>query len=161
MSTAALPDCLSFERDLAAIEFRCGQAENRWRHITTTWPHSVIAVSAAPRPNSPTEYGFRFECNGYPKVPITCQPWNLSTDAPLALNKWPTGRVIVPSVFRPGWKAGQCLYIPCDRISIQGHVNWPNEHPHRLWNPARGIICYLEQIHELLNQGDYTGALSS
>jgi hypothetical protein len=161
MTRTPAPDLLTFERDLAAAEFRCGQVEKRWCHIVTRWPHAVIAVSAAPRPNSPSEFGFRFECSGYSQVPATGQPWDLVADVPLAVNRWPTGKAIVPSVFRPGWKGGRCLYLPCDRISIEGHVNWPNEYPNRLWNPSRGIVCYLEQIHELLNQEDYTGALSS
>ena len=63
----------------------------------------------------------------------------------------------MPSVFRPTWKQGQCLYLPCDRMSIEGHDQWRSQHPSRLWQPARGIICYLEQIYELLNQSDYTG----
>ena len=126
MTLVASPDRKSLELDLATAEFRCGQVESRWRHIDTRWPYFLIAVSAAQRPNSPTEYGFRFECSGYPQVPVTCQLWDLAVDGPLAPNKWPTGKAIVPSVFRPGWKAGQCLYIPCDRISIQGHVNCPN-----------------------------------
>jgi hypothetical protein len=65
--------------------------------------------------------------------------------------------LVVPSVFRPGWKSGQCLYLPCDRMSIDGHDQWRSQHPSRLWQPMRGVICYLEQIYELLNQGDYTG----
>ena len=74
---------------------------------------------------------------------------------------WPYGRVIVPSVFRPEWRQGLCLYLPCDRLSFEGHVNWSNEHPARLWNPERGIVCYLEQLYELLTSKDYTGTRST
>src|SRR5262245_1473707 len=104
MSTVTPPDQLLLERDLAAPEFRCGEIEGHWRHITTTWPQVLITVSAASRPNSPTEYGFRFECTGYRQSPPTAQPWEISLNAPLAHNRWPTGRSIVPSVFRPQWK---------------------------------------------------------
>ena len=31
--------------------------------------------------------------------------------------------------FNPGWKNGSCLYLPCDRQSIEGHANWHGEHP--------------------------------
>jgi hypothetical protein len=110
-----------------------------------------------PRSNSPNEYVFRFECSGYRQTPATAQPWDLVSNGPLPAVRWPTGRTIVPSVFRPDWKCGHCLYLPCDRLSIMGHVQWPNQYPSRLWQPERGIICYLEQIHELLNQTDYTG----
>ena len=35
---------------------------------------------------------------------------------------------MVPSVFRPEWKQGLCLYLPCDRMSIEGHEAWRNDH---------------------------------
>jgi hypothetical protein len=94
-------------------------------------------------------------------VPATAQPWDLIANAALPSSQWPTGRAIVPSVFRPQWKNGSCLYLPCDRMSIEGHGNWHNEHPARLWNPSRGIVCYLEQLHDLLNSNDYTGICST
>ncbi|PKP72186.1 MAG: hypothetical protein CVT83_01185 [Alphaproteobacteria bacterium HGW-Alphaproteobacteria-5] len=157
MNIADAPDRLLLDRDLAAPIFRCGEIEGRWRHVSTTWPYAVIAVSAAPRPNAPAEYAFRFECQGYRQVAVTAQPWDAENNAALAHVKWPIGRSIVPSVFRPEWKGGQCLYLPCDRLSFEGHENWRHEYPSRLWQPARGIICYLEQLYELLNQSDYTG----
>ena len=157
MNAAAPPDLLLLERDLAASEFRCGEIEGHWRHVNTTWPHTVIAVSAAIRPDSPTEFAFRFECTGYRQVPATAQPWDLTSNTALPPGRWPTGRAIVPSVFRPQWKNGGCLYLPCDRMSIEGHGNWQNEHPARVWNSSRGIVCYLEQLHDLLNSNDYTG----
>lgn len=161
MTTAPSPDRLLLEHDLAQPEMRCGEVEARWRHVATAWPHAIFAVAAPPRPNGPKEFGFRFECSGYRQIPVTGQPWDLDADTPLPRAKWPTGTTVVPSVFRPDWQNGSCLYIPCDRVSIQGHTNWPAAHPSRLWNPARGIICYLEQLYELFNQGDYTGVLGT
>jgi hypothetical protein len=158
MNAVTSPDRLLLELDLAAPEYRCGEIEGHWRHITTAWPYVLIAVAAIPRINSPTEYGFRFECTGYRQSPPTAQPWDISLNVPLAHNRWPTGRSLVPSVFRPQWKNGICLYLPCDRTALEGHVNWIHEYQARLWNPSRGIVCYLEQIHDLLNSSDYTGA---
>jgi hypothetical protein len=155
------PSQVLLEMDLKAPAFRCGEIERRWRHVSTAWPRSIITVAAAPRPNAPEEYAFCFECSGYRQTPVTGQPWDTAASAPLAATRWPTGRQIVPSVFRPEWKAGSCVYLPCDRLSLEGHPNWLNQHPARLWNPARGIICYLEQLHELLNSNDYTGARSA
>lgn len=157
MSIVLPPDRVLLEQDLAAPEIRCGEIEGRWRYVTTCWPHVILGVSAPPRPNSPLEYGFRFECSGYRQIPVTAQPWSLAAEAPLQRAQWPTGGSIVRSVFRPDWKQGHCLYLPCDRMSIEGHDNWRNEHPSRLWQPARGIICYLEQLHELFYQSDYSG----
>lgn len=158
---AVPPDQQLLEHDLAAVEFRCGEIEGRWRLIQTAWPHAIIAVAAAERAGAPAEFGFRFECTGYRQTPVTAQPWDVDGSCPLPPQRWPTGRSILPSVFRPDWKGGSCLYLPCDRISIEGHDQWRHEHPSRLWQPARGIICYLEQLYDLLNQSDYTGARSA
>lgn len=161
MATIRPPDLVLLEQDLAAAEFRCGEVEGRWRHVATSWPHVTIAVSAPARPQAPTEFAFRFECAGYRCTPVTGQPWDIQSHTPLPGSRWPTGPSIVASVFRHEWKKGQCLYLPCDRLAIDGHDNWRHEHPHRLWQPQRGIICYLEQIYELFHQSDYSGVVSA
>lgn len=161
MSVPPSPDKALFEADLKGAEFLSGEIDGRWRHVATAWPQAVIAVSAPERPGGPREFGLRFDLTGYPQVPPTAQPWDLDANGPLPASKWPTGRSIVPSVFRPAWKQGQCLYLPCDRMSLEGHDSWVHEHPSRLWRPSRGIVCYLEQVYELLNQGDYSGVVGS
>jgi hypothetical protein len=157
MNLVLPPDRALLEQDLAAPEMRCGEIEGRWRHIATRWPHVIFGVAAPLRPNASLEYGFRFECSGYRQIPATAQPWNIQANAPLPGALWPQGGPIVSSVFRPEWRQGQCLYLPCDRMSIEGHPNWRSEHPSRLWQPSRGIICYLEQLHDLFYQSDYSG----
>ena len=157
MNAPVSPGRLLLEQDLAAPEFRCGEFEGRWRFIGTVWPHCIIAVSAPERPGAPREFCFRFECSGYRQTPVTSQPWDAGKNAPLPPSRWPTGPHFVKAVFRPDWKNGQCLYLPCDRLSIEGHANWVAEYPTRLWKPQRGIICYLEQLHDLLHQSDYSG----
>ncbi|MBY3355145.1 DUF7665 family protein [Rhizobium laguerreae] len=161
MDVAIPPDRLLLERDLAAPGFRCGQFDGRWRLVQLSWPHVVIAVSAPPKVGAPSEYAFRFECSGYPQIPVTAQPWDIATNAPLDAAKWPTGTSHFPAVFRPEWRNGQCLYLPCDRHSIEGHDNWRTEHPSRLWNPDLGIVGYLEQIYDLFHQSDYSGVRSA
>lgn len=161
MTAPLPPDRLMLEHDLAAAEFHCGEAEGRWRHIGTTWPHTIIAVSAPERLNAPASFAFRFECSGYRQTPVTAQPWDAERNAPLTPTKWPTSPVHVSAVFRPDWKNGQCLYLPCDRLSIEGHSDWPAKYPSRLWKPGRGIICYLEQIYDLFHHSDYTGVVSA
>ena len=151
------PDRALLEQDLAAPEFRCGEIEGRWRRVALAWPYVILAVSAPERAGAPAEFGFRFECTGYRNRAVTAQPWDIGGDVPLAAARWPTGPVLVAAVFRPDWKQGQCLYLPCDRMSIEGHDNWMSEHPSRLWQPTRGIICYLEQIYDLFHQSDYSG----
>jgi hypothetical protein len=161
MNAPIPPDRLMLEQDLAAAEFRCGEAEGRWRHIASQWPHIVIAVSAPARVNAPPEFGFRFDCSGYRQTPVTAQPWDLKHNTALARSLRPTGPSHVCAVFRPDWKNGQCLYLPCDRMSIEGHDEWRTKYPSRLWKPTRGIICYLEQIYDLLHQSDYTGVVGA
>jgi hypothetical protein len=151
------PDRLLIEQDLAAPDFRCGQIEGRWRHVGTDWPHVIIAVSAPERANAPAEYGFRFECSGYRQTPATAQPWDIDRNTPLPPSHWPSGNDIIKSIFRPDWKEGKCLYLPCDRIAMEGHDQWRAQYPNRLWQAGRGIICYLEQIYDLFNQSGYSG----
>ncbi len=157
MNMVAPPDRALLEQDLAGPCIRCGEIEGKWRHVATAWPHVVFGVAAPPRPNAPTEYGFRFECSGYRQIPATAQPWHIAANQPLAAPLWPKGGPIFSSVFRPEWRQGQCLYLPCDRLSIEGHPNWRAEHPSRLWQPKRGLICYLEQLHDLFFGSDYSG----
>jgi hypothetical protein len=161
MNAPIPPDRQMLEQDLVAAEFRCGEAEGRWRHIATGWPYAVIAVAAPPRPNAPGEFAFRFECSGYRTNPATAQPWDAARNAPLPRNRWPTGPSYVGAVFRPDWKNGQCLYLPCDRMSIEGHDDWRTKYAGRLWNPARGLLCYLEQLYDLLHHSDYTGVVGA
>lgn len=158
MQTVVSPDRLLLDKDLAAAEFRLGEIEGRWRLVGVDWPHVVIAVAVAERDRSDRELGLRFECTGYRQTPVTAQPWDLNDHRPLPHDRWPKGKAIVPSIFRPEWNGGQCLYLPCDRMAIEGHGNWRNEHPGRLWDSSRGLICYLEQIYDLLNSGDFTRA---
>ena len=61
-------------------------------------------------------------------------------------------------MFRPDWKGGTALYLPCDRESIAGHDNWRHEMPSKIWRPSAGIVQYLELVHELLNCADYCAA---
>jgi len=151
------PDRRAFEADLLKALYRRGELSGHWRLVSNDWPYVIFAVSAAPRTGAPSEYGFRFELSGYPVTPPTAQPWDFVANTPLPANKWPTGNEILQSVFRPDWHWGHCLYLPCDRMSIIGHDLWRQQHPNRLWNPTRGIVHYLEQIHVLLAEDGYTG----
>lgn len=157
MNAPVPTETLLLTQDLAAPDFRCGEIEGRWRLIESGFPKAIFAVSAADRPNAPAEYAFRFDIRGYRQTPVTAQPWDAEANCPLPAARWPDGKSIIPSIFRPEWKEGLCLYLPCDRISIEGHEAWLHQHPGRQWDPQRGIICYLEQLYDLLNQGDYSG----
>lgn len=154
MSPPALagPDERALRADLAKPAFRLAQSEGRWRLIAIAWPAVLVGVVAA----DGTEFVLRFDCTGYPASAPTARPWDVDKSAPLPFDRWPGskgGRV--RAVFRPDWKDGTALYLPCDRVSREGHDNWRNETPTMIWRSERGINQYLEIVHELLNCGDY------
>ncbi len=155
--TLRRPDEQAFLDEVEGGAFQLALHLGRWRLVGIQWPLVDIEVAAAPRPGAPTAYGFRFDCSGYPQAPATGRPWDVAVAAPLPVAKWPGGRSRVPAVFRPDWKGGACLYLPCDRESIVGHENWRSEHPAQIWKPERGLQLYLEVLHELLDSHDYTG----
>jgi hypothetical protein len=154
---ASRPDEAALRRDLGSGRFMIGMANGRWKLIAHCFPHVVIAVRAS----DGIEYCFRFECSDYPRTAATAQPWDAERDQPLEPRLWPTGRSRTPLAFNPGWKAGTCLYLPCDRLSIEGHDGWRQQHPALLWEPAKGICKYLGIIHQMLNSSDYGGRIAA
>jgi hypothetical protein len=147
------PDEAVFRAHLAGGRFRSGVASGRWRLISVAWPHAIFGVRAC----DGIEYGLRFECIDYPRTPATARLWDIDLNGPLSVSKWPGGRERIPLAFNPGWKNGSCLYLPCDRLSIEGHGNWYQQHPSLVWDAALGIVHYLRVVHDLLNSGDYGG----
>ena len=146
------PDEKAFRADVAKAMFRAAVAEKRWRLLDITWPHVLIAVTA----RDGREHVLRFNCAGYPATPPTAGPWDVKHNAVLVFDLWPRskgGRL--GAVFRTDWKGGTALYLPCDRVSIEGHDNWRTEMPSKIWRPSAGIIQYLELVHELLHCRDY------
>lgn len=147
------PDERALRRDLAAGRFVSGQTLGRWKLVRIAWPYVTITVTAL----DGQTYGLRFHCVDYPATAVTAQPWDEIEERPLPANRWPSGHSRIPLAFNPGWKQGQCLYLPCDRLSIEGHDNWRSEHPALLWEPAKGICKYLGVVHQMLNSADYGG----
>lgn len=157
MSELVQPDELALRRDLAAGRFLTGSVSQRWRLCRVDWPFVIIAIRAA----DGQDYALRFECSGYPHTPATAQPWDEVKDCPLERGLWPSGHSRIPLAFNPDWKNGTCLYLPCDRHSIEGHDAWRHQHPALLWDPRVGITKYLAIVHQLLNSSDYGGRLAA
>lgn len=146
------PDERTLRADVAKAAFRLAQADGRWRLIGIAWPIVLTGVTAV----DGTEYALRFDCQGYPATAPTARLWDAALNASLPFDRWPGskgGRV--RAVFRPDWKGGTALYLPCDRVSREGHDNWQIETPTMIWRPDRGIIQYLEIVYELLHCADY------
>lgn len=159
---ASRPDERTFREHLEAGPFQSGVDRGRWRLVSIDWSHSVIAVSTVARENAPEEFFFRFELSNYPAASPTAQPWNAENNTPLEHGKWPAGSDRVQHAFNPGWKEGTCLYLPCDRQSLDhGHQSWVHQHPHMIWSPQGDITQYLRIIYDLLNSKDYSGLRSS
>ncbi len=156
------PDEAVFRDHLKQGPFQSGAANGRWRLIEITWPHALIAVAAAPRNNGPEEYVFRFACDNYPQTPTTTCPWDLEKNTQLAPDEWPGGSQgsRVQAAFNPGWNGGHALYLPCDRLAIQGHEGWGTKHPDMIWSSGKDITFYLRIIHDLLHSSTYTGSRS-
>ncbi|KRB79049.1 DUF7665 family protein [Noviherbaspirillum sp. Root189] len=146
-------ECQALESDLASGRFKAGAARGRWRLVSLNWPHAFIEVFD----RNGHAVCIRFECSGYPGRPPQGTPWDYQAQQQLAAHLWPRGGR-VSQVFNPGWKAGAALYIPCDRESIVGHDNWHGEHPHLIWNPSRGLLQYVEAIHEILQSHELISA---
>lgn len=154
---AERPDERALREHLERGDFALSSHLGRWRLERVAWPFVLLEVSAAARAGAPARYGFRFDCQGYPQAAATARLWDIEQDSPLPVPCWPTGRSRVTAVFRPDWKDGACLYVPCDRLTIEGHDSWRHEHPAQIWRPERALVGYLEVIHELLNSSDYMG----
>ena len=148
------PDEQSLRADLASARFLSGEDRNRWQFKKLEWPFVYINVIARDR----REYTLRLDCSGFPTTPPTGAFWDLSMNGKLTFDKWPQGGERLQLAFKPGWKNGDALYIPCDRESIVGHDCWFAQYPQLIWKPAKGISHYLEVVHELLQSRDYTCA---
>ena len=113
--------------------------------VAVNWPYSFVEVFD--RQGHPT--CIRFDCTGYPVRPPQGAPWDYASQQLLPTHLWPRGGR-VSQVFNPAWQGGAALYIPCDRVSIEGHSNWHSELPHLIWNASRGLMQYIEALHEVL-----------
>ena len=153
-----LPDERQARADLNGGAFVLGVLLNRWLLVSLDWPFACIEIRAASSNyGAPSGYVMRFDLSGYPQQAPTARLWDVTTNAPLPVDRWPAGTTRVPKVFRGDWHGGACLYLPCDRISAQGHPDWPNLYTSEIWKPGCTISHYLNQVSELLTTSDYTG----
>jgi hypothetical protein len=150
------PDERKFRSDIAAPVFVLGVETGRWRLVSIAWPHAVIAVTAAHRKNSPDEFVLRFDLTHYPVDAPTAMPWDPGTEVMLPAERRPKGDR-VGHAFRTDWESGRALYVPCDRVALNGHGAWAEQYPSWTWDPSKDITLYLRLVHQRLNDPDYTG----
>ncbi|SIT54708.1 conserved hypothetical protein [Mesorhizobium prunaredense] len=144
----------AFHAHLERPDFLLGKVKGRWRLLRVSWSTADFAVRA----RDDTEWGFRFLLDGYPAALPNARPCDVETGTPLTGDHWPKGSGRVGAAFNPGWNPA-ALYLPCDRLALPGHDQWITEHPELLWQPTRGIIHYLEIIHDLLSSFAYLPAV--
>lgn len=152
------PDERTFRVHLDGGRFRAGVAAGHWRLVEINWPHSLIEVSAAERPNSPSEFVLRLELSGYSTVAPTGSVWDTQAQCWLAPAQRPKGER-AGALFRTDqWTGGAtAMYAPWDRIGLSSHPHWAQQHPLEAWNPTRDISFVLTNVHEVLNADDYLG----
>src|SRR4051812_12937026 len=148
------PDERSLRADLASARFLAGEDRGRWIYRDLQWPHLFVDVVA---PDG-RRFTLRLHCAGFPATAPTGSFWDMTANSLLPFAQWPTGGERISLAFKPGWKNGTALYIPCDRESIAGHDQWPAQYPQLIWNPAKGIAHYLGVVHDLLQSRDYAYA---
>lgn len=160
------PDQRLFEADLGSAEFRAGAQKEHWGLPGTdilpeqpAWPLRILWVAAAPRANAPNRFYLQLNLSDYRTVPPTGTFWDPKGRSILEIAKRPKGKEgsRFAKVFRTDWEGGQAFYHPYDRVAAKGHPNWATEQPSLIWDSSHTIIDYLEEIHSLLNCGDYLG----
>ena len=151
------PDERALRSHLEHPAFLEGVARGRWRVADQiNWPYVLIAVSAAPRENGPSEFFFRFDLDGYPASAPTINLWDPEKGDKLGLEKRPKGEVVA-HVFRTDWEEGRAVYAPFDRIALKGHAKWPRKHPGQAWDPSKDLAWVIRQLHRWLNDDLYLG----
>jgi hypothetical protein len=144
-----------FRDDLDAGPFSAGADRGWWRLHSIAFPYAVIEIAATPRPGSPDWFALRFEISRYPEAP-SGQPWDAQTAAPLAPALWPGGNERIQRIFNPGWRT-DALYIPMDRLALEGHPAWLTQHACHVWDSGKDITQYLRLVRDLLDEEGYTG----
>lgn len=152
------PDQAVFESHLKLPRFVLGVERGQWMLEKISWPFAWFSIPATRPDGSVDRFIFRFELSNYPQAaPAGCL-FQEDFSSPLPPAKWPAGQLI-SAVFNPGWKAN-ALYLPCDRVAMEGHDVWRTQHPELWWTPNKTIVDYLGELFELLNRRDYQGPIT-
>ncbi len=151
MGSTMTQDEQALRTHLQSPRFLAGEDRNRWCFNALQWPYLFVNIMARDQ----REFTLRLNCSGYPSEPPTGTFWDQGKDLRLDFDQWPKGGERIKLAFRPEWKGGNALYIPCDRESIAGHPDWINQYRQLIWKPAQGITHYLEVVYDLLQSHDY------
>jgi hypothetical protein len=154
------PDERQMKADLEDTPFLIGQDKYRWGRVESplpAWPKMLFWVAAPKREKGPERYYLKLDCAGYPARPPTGGLWDPQTKLTLTADKWPKGTKRVEDVFKFGWRNGEALYHPLDRVSWDAHPDWPAKYQSLAWTRNHTIVDFLLMVHGLLNSSEYTG----
>ena len=152
------PDARAVRDHLLGGRFQAGAAAGDWRLISQDGRFAIVAVSAAKRPNSPTEFVLRFDLTGYPNAAPSGGLWDLDTNASLMADQRPKGDRAAQLFRSDDWAGGAtAMYAPWDRMGLQAHPDWAQTYQHDAWNPTRDLSFILARVYEVLNADDYLG----
>ena len=135
---------------LQSMPFLAGERDGRWQLRRLGWPILYVDVFARDK----RIFTLRLQCDGYPQAP-TGTFWDPEREERLAAMRWPRAGVRFGAALRTDWQGGAAIYIPCDRLSINGHDQWRQLHPAWIWEPETGIARYLDVVWTLINGDDY------
>lgn len=148
------PDLSLFRLHLEEAPFLNGAEAGHWGLVDgerlELWPLCRIWVRSATRFCAEGRVVLRFNLDNYPASAPTAQPWNVTANLPLDKDQWPKGAPQIESVFKPGWKT-TALYMPCDRVAMDGHDQWKQTFPEWWWTSKHTIADYLTFVFQRLN----------
>jgi hypothetical protein len=136
--------------DLEKPEYLSGEFDSDWGKVEIEngpqWPISIFWVRA----KGNLKYYLRFDLTNYNQEAPTAQLWDIETNLPLAQEHFPKWSKRCLQVFKI-W-GNQCIYLPCDRMAINGHSDWPVLHAYLVWKSGiDSIHKYLNEVHQILN----------
>ena len=146
---------LSYEIFLSHLdspEYQSGEMEGRWgitkQEDRPSWPIFLFWITSL----NNEIYNFKFDFSDYPNSPPTAVLWDLERNAMLAAEKRPNTSKRAIQVFKIWGK--ECNYLPCDRLAVQGHSTWMQEHSALIWNNQKDtFLKYLIELYQILNPG--------
>ena len=145
------PDERLFRAHVTSGNFRAIEDRGDWRLLRVRWPHVLVAVAAAERPNGPTHFVLSAEVSGYAGQAPAGMLWDLARSQPLSTDLLPKGdRAAI--AFRSGM-----IYTPFDRAGLASHSEWRQQNPRDAWTSERDFAFYLRKVWDLVNAGDYQG----
>ena len=143
--------------DLASARFADGVERGKWRVVAQLiWPYAVIAVSAASRPNSPTEFHFRVDFDRYRERGPSFAPWDSARSSVLSLTMRPKGGYL-DQIFRQTWGDLDALYVPWDGLTLERKQEWRNKYPDQIWSQRTDLAWALQRLYDVLHRSDYAG----